>query len=125
MDQKVLVIYIIETLIFQITQLPRGIKGVYLHHEQIGSEREAALKRIMDKDVSVVLMTPEQLMKRIYQSSSHFSLYRFPPIAFVCFDEVHLISENDRPSYRRLFKVHTVVVFFYRVNVSKLCSVLL
>ena len=74
------------------------------------AQREGVIEAVKDGRVHFLLVSPEAVagggMSLLSYSAS------FPPIAFVCIDEAHCLSEwshNFRPSYLRLCKVS----FFY------------
>lgn len=92
--------------IFQISGLPPGIRGACLHTNMTSAQRETVLSAVKDNQIHFLLVSPEAIaggsMSLLNSKSS------LPPIAFVCIDEAHCLSEwshNFRPSYLRLCKV--------------------
>ncbi|XP_062621086.1 ATP-dependent DNA helicase Q4-like isoform X2 [Saccostrea cucullata] len=90
----------------QVTGLPPGVKGACLHTNMTTAQRDSVLHNVKEGKVHFLLVSPEAIagggMVLLNNRSS------LPPIAFVCIDEAHCLSEwshNFRPSYLRLTKV--------------------
>ncbi|KAK3086777.1 hypothetical protein FSP39_023162 [Pinctada imbricata] len=90
----------------QISGLPPGVKGACLHTNMTPAQREGVLSSVKDGKVHFLLVSPEAVagggMTLLNNKAS------LPPLAFVCIDEAHCLSEwshNFRPSYLRLTKV--------------------
>ncbi|XP_061162436.1 ATP-dependent DNA helicase Q4-like isoform X2 [Saccostrea echinata] len=90
----------------QVTGLPPGVKGACLHTNMTTAQRDSVLQNVKEGKVHFLLVSPEAIagggMVLLNNRSS------LPPIAFVCIDEAHCLSEwshNFRPSYLRLTKV--------------------
>ncbi|XP_048739523.2 ATP-dependent DNA helicase Q4-like isoform X3 [Ostrea edulis] len=90
----------------QVTGLPPGVKGACLHTNMTTAQRESVLQNVKDGKVHFLLVSPEAVAgggMTLFNNRSSL-----PPIAFVCIDEAHCLSEwshNFRPSYLRLTKV--------------------
>ncbi|XP_028969166.1 ATP-dependent DNA helicase Q4 [Galendromus occidentalis] len=88
----------------QVTGLPGAFKASYLHSGMAQPQREKALELIREGKVHAVLVSPEAVVAAGQGGSL---LSGLPPIAFVCIDEAHCLSEwshNFRPSYLQLHK---------------------
>ncbi|OQR66198.1 ATP-dependent DNA helicase Q4-like, partial [Tropilaelaps mercedesae] len=86
----------------QVTGLPGKLKAAYLHSGMTPLQRGKTLDLIKKGEIHVVLVSPEAVVAAGQGSSL---LAGLPPIAFVCIDEAHCISEwshNFRPSYLQL-----------------------
>jgi ATP-dependent DNA helicase Q4 len=85
----------------QIDKLPRFLTGATISSQQTPKQTNRILKDIREHKVKVLFVSPEKI------SSEHFQriVPTLPPIAFVCIDEAHCVSEwshNFRTSYLRL-----------------------
>ncbi|XP_068127156.1 ATP-dependent DNA helicase Q4 isoform X2 [Hyperolius riggenbachi] len=93
----------------QVSGLPTKLKAVCVHSNMTRNQREAAIEKVKEGKVHVLLLSPEAL---VGGGQSGFSCLppadQLPPVAFACIDEVHCVSEwshNFRPCYLRLCKV--------------------
>jgi ATP-dependent DNA helicase Q4 len=92
--------------LFQVTGLPNGIRGVCLHTNMTAQQRENVLESVKLGKAQFLLVSPEAIAGG--SMSLIASMASLPPVAFVCIDEAHCLSEwshNFRPSYLRLCKV--------------------
>lgn len=99
---------------YQVTGLPNGIRGVCLHTNMTSNQRESVLGAVRDGKAQFLLVSPEAVAGG--SMSLITSMASLPPIAFVCIDEAHCLSEwshNFRPSYLRLCKVKEPGCFCY------------
>ncbi|XP_045192518.2 ATP-dependent DNA helicase Q4-like isoform X2 [Mercenaria mercenaria] len=90
----------------QVTGLPNGIRGVCLHTNMTAHQRENVLEAVKSGKAQFLLVSPEAIAGG--SMSLIASMSSLPPVAFVCIDEAHCLSEwshNFRPSYLRLCKV--------------------
>ncbi|XP_075704723.1 uncharacterized protein LOC142713740, partial [Rhinoderma darwinii] len=92
----------------QVSGLPSMLKAVCIHSNMTRTQREAALEKVKQGKVHVLLLSPEALVGGGYSGTSCLpSADQLPPVAFACIDEVHCVSEwshNFRPCYLRLCK---------------------
>lgn len=61
-----------------------------------------------NKSLDILLISPEMLVSGENSSKIRYVLKKLPPIAFVCIDEAHCVSQwshNFRPSYLMICKV--------------------
>ncbi|XP_009992039.1 PREDICTED: ATP-dependent DNA helicase Q4, partial [Chaetura pelagica] len=94
----------------QVSGLPTCLKAVCIHSNMSRLQREAAMEKVRQGEVQVLLLSPEALVGAGSGSGCGFlpSSHLLPPVAFACIDEAHCLSEwshNFRPSYLRLCKV--------------------
>ncbi|XP_053552391.1 ATP-dependent DNA helicase Q4-like, partial [Bombina bombina] len=93
----------------QVSGLPSKLKAVCIHSNMTRSQREAAIEKVKQGSVHVLLLSPEALVGGGQSVSSCLpAADQLPPVAFACIDEVHCVSEwshNFRPCYLRLCKV--------------------
>ncbi|XP_074059108.1 ATP-dependent DNA helicase Q4 isoform X2 [Macrotis lagotis] len=93
----------------QVSGLPRGLKAVCVHSNMTRKQRETAMEKVMTGKVQVLLLSPEAVVGAWPGGFSCLpSAARLPPVAFVCIDEAHCLSQwshNFRPCYLRLCKV--------------------
>ncbi|XP_029448199.1 LOW QUALITY PROTEIN: ATP-dependent DNA helicase Q4 [Rhinatrema bivittatum] len=93
----------------QVSGLPPPLKAVCIHSNMTKSQREAAVEKVKEGKVHVLLLSPEALVGGGHTGSSCLPpADQLPPVAFACIDEVHCVSEwshNFRPCYLRLCKV--------------------
>uniref|UniRef100_A0A674GSU0 DNA 3'-5' helicase n=1 Tax=Taeniopygia guttata TaxID=59729 RepID=A0A674GSU0_TAEGU len=87
----------------QVSNIPSPLKAVCIHSNLTQSQREAAIQK--SGQAQILLLSPESIT-----GSGFFSRFSrdFPPVAFVCLDEAHCISQwshNFRPAYFRVCKV--------------------
>ena len=90
----------------QIVGLPSFIKAGTLHYNQTSVQRNKVVDQIKSGKLHFLLISPETLAGG---GGLFGSLIKdLPPIAFVCIDEAHCVSQwshNFRPAYLRLCKV--------------------
>ncbi|XP_072781199.1 ATP-dependent DNA helicase Q4 isoform X2 [Taeniopygia guttata] len=89
----------------QVSNIPSPLKAVCIHSNLTQSQREAAIQKVKSGQAQILLLSPESVT-----GSGFFSRFSrdFPPVAFVCLDEAHCISQwshNFRPAYFRVCKV--------------------
>ncbi|XP_053310854.1 ATP-dependent DNA helicase Q4 isoform X2 [Spea bombifrons] len=93
----------------QVSGLPSKLKAVCIHSNMTKIQREAAMAKVKEGKVHVLLLSPEALVGGGYSGSSCLPpADQLPPVAFACIDEAHCVSEwshNFRPCYLRLCKV--------------------
>ncbi|XP_030076796.1 ATP-dependent DNA helicase Q4 [Microcaecilia unicolor] len=93
----------------QVSGLPPPLKAVCIHSNMTKNQREAAIEKVKEGKVHVLLLSPEALVGGGQSGSSCLPpADQLPPVAFACIDEVHCVSEwshNFRPCYLRLCKV--------------------
>ncbi|ESO89744.1 hypothetical protein LOTGIDRAFT_124475, partial [Lottia gigantea] len=93
----------------QVTGLPPGVKGACLHANMSKVQKENVFKSISEGNVHFLLVSPEAVVGGAWSTIGSFpGPDKLPPIAFVCIDEAHCLSEwshNFRPSYLRLCKI--------------------
>ncbi|XP_040190115.1 ATP-dependent DNA helicase Q4 isoform X2 [Rana temporaria] len=93
----------------QVSGLPSNLKAVCIHSNMTKAQREAAVEKVKQGKVHVLLLSPEALVGGGRSGSSCLPpADQLPPVAFACIDEVHCVSEwshNFRPCYLRLCKV--------------------
>ncbi|XP_041040391.1 ATP-dependent DNA helicase Q4 isoform X2 [Carcharodon carcharias] len=93
----------------QVSGLPANLKAVCIHSSMTRTQREAAVAKVKEGKVHVLLLSPEALVGGGRAGSSCLPpAHELPPVAFACIDEAHCVSEwshNFRPCYLRLCKV--------------------
>ncbi|XP_062900702.1 LOW QUALITY PROTEIN: ATP-dependent DNA helicase Q4 [Mobula hypostoma] len=93
----------------QVSGLPSKLKAVCIHSGMTRTQRDAAVQKVKEGKVHVLLLSPEALVGGGQAGSSCLPPARdLPPVAFACIDEAHCVSEwshNFRPCYLRLCKV--------------------
>ncbi|XP_075053685.1 ATP-dependent DNA helicase Q4 isoform X3 [Mixophyes fleayi] len=93
----------------QVSGLPPKLKAACVHSNMSKTQREAAMEKVKQGKVHVLLLSPEALVGGGHSGSSCLPpADQLPPVAFACIDEVHCVSEwshNFRPCYLRLCKV--------------------
>ncbi|KAG4103258.1 ATP-dependent DNA helicase [Neocallimastix lanati (nom. inval.)] len=88
----------------QLYCLPKTLEGAVLVSSMSESEIKNTIQQIINKKKDVLFITPERLHSKKFQEL----LKEFPPINFVCIDEVHCLSEwshNFRSSYLYLNQI--------------------
>lgn len=93
-------------LFHKVTGLPPCLRGACYHTNQTPAKRRKVLEDVADGKYDILLISPEAIVGG--NGNSAFLPTKLPPVAFVCIDEVHCVSEwshNFRPSYLRLCKV--------------------
>lgn len=90
----------------QVTGLPSFLKAAALHYNLTPKAKEKVIEQVKSKKLHFLLVSPESVAGG---GGAFGSLIpHLPPIAFVCIDEAHCVSQwshNFRPSYLRLSKV--------------------
>jgi len=90
----------------QVTGLPSFLKAAALHYNLTPKAKEKVVEQVKSGKLHFLLVSPESVAGG---GSAFGSLIpHLPPIAFVCIDEAHCVSQwshNFRPSYLRLSKV--------------------
>ncbi|KAG8431228.1 hypothetical protein GDO86_019215 [Hymenochirus boettgeri] len=93
----------------QVSGLPPKLRAVCIHSNMTRTQREAAIEKVKQGKVHVLLLSPEALVGGGQSGSSCLPpANQLPPVAFACIDEAHCVSEwshNFRPCYLRLCKV--------------------
>ncbi|XP_023604067.1 ATP-dependent DNA helicase Q4 [Myotis lucifugus] len=90
----------------QVSGLPQGLKAACVHSGMTRKQRDSALQRARAGQVHVLMLSPEALVGA--GTGSPACLTQLPPVAFVCIDEAHCLSQwshNFRPCYLRVCKV--------------------
>jgi len=75
-----------------------------LHNNQTPKERDIIMEKITNGELSILLLSPEAIVSGFNTDW----LSKLPPIAFVCLDEAHCLSQwshNFRPSYLMICQV--------------------
>uniref|UniRef100_A0A8C4T3C3 DNA 3'-5' helicase n=1 Tax=Erpetoichthys calabaricus TaxID=27687 RepID=A0A8C4T3C3_ERPCA len=93
----------------QVSGLPPKIKAACIHSNMTKNQREAAIEKVKEGKVHVLLLSPEALVGGGHAGSGCLPpADQLPPVSFACIDEAHCVSEwshNFRPCYLRLCKV--------------------
>ncbi|XP_055655252.1 ATP-dependent DNA helicase Q4 isoform X2 [Falco peregrinus] len=93
----------------QVSGLPPCLKAVCIHSNMTKAQREAAMEKVRQGGVQVLLLSPEALVGGSSSGSGCLpSADHLPAVAFACIDEAHCVSEwshNFRPCYLRVCKV--------------------
>lgn len=95
----------------QVANMPAFVKGACLHSGQSKTIRDKTLAALESGSVYILLVSPESVVSAGPTGlASILKSGRTPPVAFVCLDEAHCVSQwshNFRPSYLRVCKVKT------------------
>lgn len=75
------------------------------------------MEQLVNGELSILLLSPEAIVSGFNTEW----LSKLPPIAFVCLDEAHCLSQwshNFRPSYLMICQVNysTKYIFYYNSN---------
>lgn len=94
----------------QIAGLPKGVKGACFHSNMTKVQRDKVMSALTDGVLHFLLVSPETIAGGGggFSHGNHINPNKLPPVAFVCIDEAHCLSEwshHFRPSYLRLCKV--------------------
>lgn len=92
----------------QVTGVPKFLNVQCLHTNQTKSVRDRIMDSIKSGAVDVLLISPEAVVSGEKSSGFGALLRELPPIAFVCIDEAHCMSQwshNFRPSYLMICRV--------------------
>ncbi|ESN98669.1 hypothetical protein HELRODRAFT_94851 [Helobdella robusta] len=86
-----------------VMDLPACLKGACIHNNMTPDQRSKVIESAISGDLHFLLLSPEMLVGgSIFGDNG-----KFPPISFVCIDEVHCLSEwshHFRPSYLMVCK---------------------
>ncbi len=94
----------------QVVGLPSGLRAACLHSNLTETQRGKVVDLIKRRRLHFLLISPEALAGGGGGGGGFFSslIRDLPPIAFVCIDEAHCVSQwshNFRPAYLRLCRV--------------------
>ncbi|XP_044014928.1 ATP-dependent DNA helicase Q4 [Aphidius gifuensis] len=92
----------------QVTGVPNFLRAAALHTGQTSKVREKIIETIKNGELDILLVSPEAIVAGEKSSGFGALLRQLPPIAFVCIDEAHCISQwshNFRPSYLIICRV--------------------
>ncbi|MBN3283160.1 RECQ4 helicase, partial [Polyodon spathula] len=93
----------------QVSGLPPKVKAICIHSNMSKNQREAAIEKVKEGNVHVLLLSPEALVGGGHAGPGCLPpADQLPPVSFACIDEAHCVSEwshNFRPCYLRLCKV--------------------
>ena len=90
------------------------MKAVCLHSGQTEGVRQKTLQALQSSTVHILLISPEAVTSTGPMGLVTLLRTCLPPVAFVCIDEAHCVSQwshNFRPSYLRICKVISIVYF--------------
>ena len=93
--------------------LPKGLRAACLHSNQTESQRNKVVDQVKRRARHFLLVSPEALAGGGGGGGAGGGFFSslikdLPPIAFVCVDEAHCVSQwshNFRPAYLRLCRV--------------------
>lgn len=88
----------------QLETFPKCLKGVTIHTGLSVIQKQSAVDQLLNGTAQILLISPEAIVG----GNTLISFNALPPIAFVCIDEAHCLSEwsnNFRPSYLQLYRV--------------------
>ncbi|XP_077280539.1 recQ4 helicase [Temnothorax americanus] len=92
----------------QVTGVPQFLSAACLHTSQTPKVMEQVMQSVKDGKVNILLVSPEAVVAGEKSTGFGVLLRQLPPIAFVCIDEAHCISQwshNFRPSYLMVCRV--------------------
>lgn len=92
----------------QVTGVPSFLNAQCLHTNQTEKMRQTVLAQLKSGLVDVLLLSPEAIVAGEKSTGFGQILKELPPIAFVCVDEAHCVSQwshNFRPSYLMVCRV--------------------
>lgn len=92
----------------QAHNVPHFLNAQCLHTNQAKAKRDSIMESIKSGQVHVLLISPEAVVAGEKSTGFGALLRDLPPIAFVCIDEAHCVSQwshNFRPSYLMLCRV--------------------
>lgn len=92
----------------QVHDMPDFLNAQCLHTNQTKAQRTKILESIKAGEVDVLLISPEAVVSGEKATGFGSLLRELPPIAFVCIDEAHCMSQwshNFRPSYLMICRV--------------------
>lgn len=92
----------------QVVGMAKFMKAGCLHSNQTKGQRQKILDAISNKELNVLLVSPEAIVAGEKQNGFSSFLRKLPPIAFACIDEAHCVSQwshNFRPSYLMICRV--------------------
>lgn len=92
----------------QVHDVPAFLNAQCLHTNQSKAVRERIMEQIRAGVVDVLLISPEAVVAGEKSTGFGSLLRKLPPIAFVCIDEAHCMSQwshNFRPSYLMICRV--------------------
>lgn len=99
------------------------MKGACLHSGMTKTHREKTIQNVSDRKIAILFLSPEALLAGSSSTGYMVLLRNLPPVAFVCIDEAHCISEwshNFRPSYLRVCKV---ILCVFQSQIDRHCTI--
>lgn len=92
----------------QVHGVPNFLNAQCLHTNQNQNKRKQIIDEIQSGKVDILLISPEAIVAGEKSTGFGSLLRQLPPIAFVCIDEAHCVSQwshNFRPSYLMICRV--------------------
>ncbi|XP_055373267.1 ATP-dependent DNA helicase Q4 [Condylostylus longicornis] len=92
----------------QVHDIPPFLRAYCLHTNQTAQQRLKIMELVNKGDIDILLVSPEAVVAGERSTGFGALLRNLPPIAFVCIDEAHCVSQwshNFRPSYLMICKV--------------------